>query len=153
MIGRDIFIFEKPSLFTPYYVAHEFAHRIGYGKELYAQLIAYYALTSSPEQELKQASYAEQTARQMMVLKGTKQYKPFIKSELARLRKELQKPFHDRLYPKYNIIVKVFAAIVTPIMLMQLKLTRQHLSDYGLGFTNMAYAYEQAGGVNISLKE
>ena len=69
-LGGDIALFQDTGLLEPHVIAHEFCHRVGYLKELHAQVLAYLALRTSGEPVLVQAARAERLLRHASVLVG-----------------------------------------------------------------------------------
>ncbi|MFQ5680330.1 MAG: DUF3810 family protein, partial [Gemmatimonadota bacterium] len=64
----DVALFRKLGVFEPHVLAHEFAHRKGYWKELEAQALAYLALMESEDPVLVQSARCERLYRQLWVL-------------------------------------------------------------------------------------
>jgi hypothetical protein len=68
ILSGDVAIFKDTGLFEPHVIAHEFSHRKGYWKELYAQVLAYLALATSGDPVLRQAARCERVYRSLRVL-------------------------------------------------------------------------------------
>ena len=68
VLSGDVAIFKDTGLFEPHVIAHEFAHRKGYWKELHAQVLAYMALSTCADRVLIQAARCERVYRSLRVL-------------------------------------------------------------------------------------
>lgn len=67
-LSGDVAIFRPLGVFEPHVIAHEFAHRKGYWKELEAQALAYLALVDSADPVLSTSARCELLHRQLSVL-------------------------------------------------------------------------------------
>ena len=70
MLSGDVAIFRDTGLLEAHIIAHEFSHRKGYWKELYAQVLGYLALVTSGEPVLRQSARLERLHRNLRVLAG-----------------------------------------------------------------------------------
>jgi hypothetical protein len=142
MISGDVAIFRDVGVFEPHVIAHEFAHRKGYYKELEAQALAYLALTSSGEPQLVQSALCERLHRDLRVLAGESPEAFHRRVEEAGLRSELLAQFRA-LRPITGPVARRIEATMKTLYDERMKLTGQNgISDYDLGFTNFMYSVE-----------
>ena len=143
-LSGDIAIFRDTGVFEPHVVAHEFAHRKGYWKELEAQALAYLTLSQSGHPVLEQSARCERLHRHLRVLSADDptQY-PQLVRELG-LREEIEKQFLG-LRPAPGPVAEKVEKVLKTIYEERMKLTGQNgLEDYDLGFTNFLYTFERS---------
>lgn len=144
VISGDVAIFRDTGLFEPHLIAHEFAHRKGYWKELHAQVLAFLALRTSGDPFLVQSARAERLHRQLRLLTGddTKQFGAML--EVANLRPELRAAF-DALRPVPGAYETAVGRVMKPLYDQRMKITGQNgLSDYDEGFTNFLWTFRNS---------
>ncbi|MEZ4238164.1 MAG: DUF3810 family protein [Myxococcota bacterium] len=141
VISGDVAIFKDTGIFEPHIIAHEFSHRKGYFKELYAQALSYMALRTSADPYLIQAARAERMHRQLRVL-GGESASTFEKLlEVADLRPELRQAF-VQLRPEPGMYESAVGKVMRKMYDQRMKLTGQNgLSDYDEGFTNFLWTF------------
>lgn len=139
----DVAIFRDVGVFEPHVIAHEFAHRKGYLKEVEAQIVAYLALSGSGDPILEQSAFCERLERQLWVLadRDATRYNEIL--DQTGLVPELKIGFEAR-----HPTEKTYARLVSPLMKgmydARMKLTGQNgLEDYDEGFTNFLLAIER----------
>ena len=143
-LSGDVAIFRDTGVFEPHVVAHEFAHRKGYWKELEAQALSYLALESSGDPVLEQSARCERLHRHLRVLTADDpdQFPELVKQ--TGLRAELETQFlamRQKAGPVGQRVEKVMKTIYEERM----KLTGQNgIEDYDLGFTNFLYTFERS---------
>jgi hypothetical protein len=143
-ISGDVAIFHDTGVFEPHVVAHEFAHRKGYLKELEAQALAYLSLTASGEPVLVQSALCERLHRSVRVRSGDdeQRFDEIVKG--LGLREELQTQFM-RLRPTLGAMGRTVSDAMRTLYDARMRLTGQNgLSDYDLGFTNFLYSFERS---------
>lgn len=145
----DVALFRRLGPFEPHVLAHEFAHRKGYWKELEAQVLAYLALERSGEPALVQAARCERLYRQLWVLGGQgaeasdgaprrRRYLELVES--AGLRPELAAAFRARGAAP-SLYGRSVGRAARDLYGLRMRLTGQTgLSDYDQGFTDFLYA-------------
>lgn len=139
-IGGDVAIFKDAGVLEPHVIAHELAHRMGYLKELHAQVLAYLALRTSEVPWMVQAARAERLHRHVASLSGPdpKKYREIL--EGLPLREELAAAFRA-LRPEPGGYEKAVGKAVRPFYNQRMKWTGQNgLSDYDAGFTALISA-------------
>jgi hypothetical protein len=145
LLSGDVAIFRDTGVFEPHVIAHEFAHRKGYWKELEAQALAYLALASSGDPVLVQSSRCERLHRHLRALAGDdpEAFAPLVAE--AGLRHELEFDFlRMRPAPSGPVARKVEIAMKT-LYEERMKLTGQNgIHDYDVGFTNFLYTFERS---------
>lgn len=139
----DVAIFRSVGVFEPHVIAHEFAHRKGYLKEVEAQIIAYLALAGSGDPILEQSAFCERLERQLWVLadRDANRYNEL----LARtgLLPELRVGFEAR-HPTEQSYARLVSPLMKGVYDARMKLTGQNgLEDYDEGFTNFLLAIER----------
>ncbi len=144
VLSGDVAILKDTGPFEPHVVAHEFAHRKGYLKELHAQALAYFALAGSGVPELEQAARCERLLRQLSTLAD---HDPAALRERVRqagLRPELERWFLA-LRPPAGALEKRVMEAMKAIYEARMRVTGQNgLSDYDEGFTALVWATESA---------
>jgi hypothetical protein len=142
ILSGDIAIFHDTGLFQPHVLAHEFAHRKGYWKELDAQALAYLSLVASGEEALVQAALCERLNRNVRVLAGDDEaaYDELVKK--LQLRTELEDAFL-RLRPETGQLGRTVSDAMRNLYDLRMRATGQNgISDYDVGFTNFLYSFE-----------
>ncbi len=142
MLSGDVAIFKDTGLLEPHIIAHEFSHRKGYWKELYAQVLAYLSLVSSGEPVLRQSALFERLHRNLRVLSGNDR-EAFDRLVMrADLRPELRQPLVV-LRPPLNGMARQLEGGMRQVYDLRMRMTGQTgVSDYDLGFTNFLYTFE-----------
>lgn len=138
-IGGDIAIFQPMGVFEPHVIAHEMCHRIGYLKELHAQVLAYLSNRTSGDPVLVQSARAERLHRQLSVLSrrdgepDPERYRALL-DELP-LRRELREAF-DQLRPAGadGVVGRTMRAVYDKRMQI---MGQNGVTDYDEGFTNL----------------
>lgn len=144
-LSGDIAIFRHTGVFEPHVIAHEFAHRKGYFKELEAQALSYLALTASGEPVLVQAALCERLHRDLRVLAPRRRGGFRRQVRGAGLRRELESAFLT-LAPEPDPLTRRIDAAIRAAYDARMRLTGQNgISDYDLGFTNFLYTVETGG--------
>lgn len=148
----DVALFRPLGPFEPHVLAHEFAHRKGYWKELEAQVLAYLALERSGEPALVQSARCERLYRQLWLLSGEGDEAADVRSrrrryidlvESAGLRPELVAAFRARS-PTPSLYDRSVGRAARELYDLRMRLTGQTgLSDYDQGFTDFLYAAGQ----------
>lgn len=148
-VSGDVAIFKDTGLLEPHVIAHEFCHRIGYLKELHAQVLAYLALRTSDDPLLVQSARAERLHRQLAVLSRSDDPRRsralFLELvDGAGLRDELAAAFRALRPPPGR-----YEAAVSRVMRVaydqRMRLTGQNgLSDYDEGFTNLLWTFARS---------
>jgi len=145
LLSGDVAIFRETGVFEPHVIAHEFAHRKGYWKELEAQALAYLALASSGDPVLVQSSRCERLHRHLRALAGDdpEAFAPLVTE--AGLRPELEFDFlRMRPTPSGPVARKVEIAMKT-LYEERMRLTGQNgIHDYDVGFTNFLYTFQRS---------
>jgi hypothetical protein len=144
-LSGDVAIFRDTGVFEPHVIAHEFAHRKGYWKELEAQAIAYLVLASSGNPILTQSARCERLHRHLRVLSAEEPEEfPALVAE-AGLRPELEANFLAMRQVPGPVAEKI-EAILKALYDERMRLTGQNgIEDYDLGFTNFLYTFERNG--------
>lgn len=140
-IGGDVYVYKSTGIFEPHLIAHEFAHRKGYFKELEAQVLAYLALRVSNEPVLRQAAACERLSRDIVVLSDGRKNREKITEtfQSCGLREEVRKDF-IKGKKGLGIYGKAVSAVMMPLYKLRMKLTGQRgLEDYDQGFTDFLY--------------
>lgn len=144
-LSGDIAIFKDTGVFEPHVVAHEFAHRKGYWKELEAQALSYFALSGSGDPVLAQSARCERLHRNLRVLAGDdpERYPELVKH--AGLRPELEKHFLAMRQQPSGPVAQKVEKVMKMLYEERMRLTGQNgIEDYDRGFTNFLYTYEGA---------
>lgn len=142
ILTGDVAIFRDTGVFEPHVIAHEFAHRKGYWKELDAQVLAYLALADSGDPLLVQAALFERLYRNLRVLSGGDEDAFDRLVARAGLRAELREPL-ERLRRPSGAIGRRLDAGMRRIYEARMRVSGQNgLSDYDAGFTNFLYTFE-----------
>lgn len=144
VLSGDVALFRDTGIFEPHVIAHEFAHRKGYWKELHAQVLAYLALVHSGDPWLVQAARAERLHRQLKVLADhdADAYEALV--EDLPFRAELKKDFHA-LKPDRPAFESTLSDVMRELYDQRLKLTGQNgISDYDEGFTNFLWTWSRS---------
>jgi hypothetical protein len=136
IIDRDITLFKVNKHFSPFVSAHEFCHRIGYFRELDANVIAYQALIESGNPVLRQSARLMRLDYTLdLLMKDSED----TKSDIARkygLREEFYQDlefYDDNRTGLAKIGYKTFISAYGLMM----KLTNQNgIAGYSLGFIN-----------------
>lgn len=142
MLSGDVAIFKDTGLLEPHIIAHEFSHRKGYWKELYAQVLGYLSLVSSGEPVLRQSALFERLHRNLRVLSGNDR-EAFDRLVMrAGLRPELRQSL-VALRPPLNGVARRVESGMRQAYDLRMRMTGQTgVSDYDLGFTNFLYTFE-----------
>lgn len=156
-VSGDVALFQRLGIFEPHVLAHEFAHRKGYWKELEAQALAYLALAASGDPLLIQSARAERLYRQLRVLARDEAaddagdpMAPGLADRYAErvravgLRAELEAAFLART-PATSAYDRAVGRTLREVYDLRMRLTGQNgLSDYDEGFTDFLYTMESA---------
>ncbi len=143
IFSGDVSILRDAGVFEPHIIAHEFAHRKGYFKELHAQVLGYLAMAGSGEAVLAQSARCERLHRNLWVLadRDPGRYRTLI--EERALRGALRTDFLA-LHPEDGRAEGVLANLLRRLYDERMRLTGQNgLSDYDEGFTNFLHASER----------
>jgi hypothetical protein len=142
ILSGDVAIFRDTVFLEPHVIAHEFAHRKGYWKELHAQVLAYLALASAEEPLLHQAALLERLHRNLRVLAG-EDVGAFDRLVTAvSLRPELRATLLG-LHPPLPRVQRRVEGGLRQLYDLRMRATGQNgLSDYDLGFTDFLYTFE-----------
>jgi len=141
MLSGDVAIFRDTGLLEPHIIAHEFSHRKGYWKELYAQALGYLALASSGEPVLRQAALLERLYRNLRVLSGDDSDAFDRLVTRAALHPELR-TLLVKLRPPLTGVERQVDAGMRRLYHLRMRATGQTgISDYDLGFTNFLYTF------------
>ena len=142
ILSGDVAIFRDTVFLEPHVIAHEFAHRKGYWKELHAQVLAYLALASAEEPLLHQAALLERLHRNLRVLAG-EDVGAFDRLVTAvPLRPELRATLLG-LHPPLPRVQRRVEGGLRQLYDLRMRATGQNgLSDYDLGFTDFLYTFE-----------
>jgi len=142
IVSGDVSIFQDTGPFQPHIVAHEFAHRKGYWRELDAQALAYLSLSASGEPDLLQAALCERLHRSLQVLTRETGDPWDVAVRRLALRQELQPDFLGLHAPADGPMHEINEVLRT-LYDTRMKLTGQNgLTDYDLGFTNFLFSFE-----------
>jgi len=142
VLSGDVAIFRDTGLLEAHIIAHEFSHRKGYWKELYAQVLGYLALVTSGEPALRQSARLERLHRDLRVLAGDD---PGAFDRLvtrAPLRPELRALLMKLRAPLIGVERRVENAMRRLYHLRMRATGQTGISDYDLGFTNFLYTFE-----------
>ena len=142
ILSGDVAIFKDAGPFAPHIIAHEFAHRKGYWKELHAQALAYFALAASGDPVLRQSARLERVYRGLRVLSAIepKEFTELV--TLAGFREELRQPLLWARRPPGGV-GRWLDSAMRNVYDARMRLTGQNgISDYELGFTNFLYSFE-----------
>ncbi|MEX0912244.1 MAG: DUF3810 family protein [Gemmatimonadota bacterium] len=141
-LSGDVAIFRDTGVFEPHVIAHEFAHRKGYWKELEAQALAYLANASSGNLLLEQSARCERLHRHLRVLAGDDPEAYAASVAQAGLRPELGASF-SAVRPAPGPLAERVEAVMKRLYDERMRLTGQNgIRDYDLGFTNFLYTVE-----------
>lgn len=147
-ISGDVAIYHDLGLLEPHVIAHEFAHRKGYLKELHAQVLSYAALRSSGDPELVQAARLERLSRQIRILQRLEE--PMDVAELLH-----QYIPNDTLREQVLTLIPSAEEAKSHGLLRSLydkrmRLTGQNgLSDYDEGFTNVLWTFGRSESATV----
>jgi len=144
ILSGDVAIFKDTGLFEPHVIAHEFSHRKGYWKELYAQVLAYLALSTSGDPVLRQAARCERVYRSLRVLadQDVSAFRGLV--EGSGLRSELRRAMLE------HRVAGGTGTSAIEIAMRRLYDKRMHLtgqngiSDYDVGFTSFLHTFERS---------
>lgn len=144
ILSGDVALYRDTGFFEPHLIAHEFCHRKGYWKEMYAQVLAYLALARSADPLLVQSARLELLHRNMKVLANEDRNQYMERLDGLGLREELGETLRT-LWPEVTGVSKKFADMMKTVYDQRMKLTGQNgVSDYDEGFTNFLYTFRQA---------
>ena len=142
ILTGDVAIFRDTGIFEPHVIAHEFAHRKGYWKELDAQVLAYLALVGSGEPALVQSALFERLYRNLRVLAEGDEAAFDRLVARADLRPELRAPIETLRRPT-GLVARGLDAGMRRLYEARMRVTGQNgLSDYDRGFTDFLYTFE-----------
>jgi hypothetical protein len=142
ILSGDVAIFKDTGPFEPHIIAHEFAHRKGYWKELHAQALGYLALTASGEPALRQAALLERLYRNLRVLAGSDRAAFDRLVTGTGVRAEIRAALLEQGPPAHPVARRVDAGM-RRVYDARMRVTGQRgISDYDLGFTNFLYTFE-----------
>ena len=144
VISGDVAIFQDMGPMEPHVIAHEFAHRKGYLKELHAQVLAFLALRNSANPEFVQSARIERLQRHLAVLAGEDPVAFHAEIDKLPLRAALARWFHG-LRPREAQRVGPVAKAMRSMYDQRMKLTGQNgLSDYDRGFTDFLWTFRNS---------
>jgi hypothetical protein len=144
VISGDVAIFRHSGVLHPHILCHEFVHRVGYWKELHAQVISYFALVTSGEPIMVQSALAERLHRQLKVLAPSDHESYYALVDGIGLRDELAKEMRA-LKPEVGAYEGAVGGVMKRIYEERLKLTGQNgISDYDEGFTNLLWTFSRS---------
>lgn len=144
ILSGDVALYRDTGFFEPHLIAHEFCHRKGYWKEMYAQVLAYLALARSTDPLLVQSARLELLHRNLKVLANEDRNRYMERLDALGLRDELAETLRT-LWPEVTGVSKKFADVMKTVYDQRMKLTGQNgVSDYDEGFTNFLYTFRQA---------
>jgi hypothetical protein len=144
IVSGDVAIFRHSGILHPHILCHEFVHRVGYWKELHAQVLSYFALVTSGEPIMVQAALAERLHRQLKVLApdDAESYHGLVDG--IGLRQELAEEIHA-LKPEVGAYEGAVGGVMKRLYEERLKLTGQNgISDYDEGFTNLLWTFSRS---------
>jgi hypothetical protein len=142
ILSGDVAVFGDVGFFAPHIVAHEFAHRKGYWKELHAQALAYLALAASTDPVLRQSARIERAYRGLRVLSANVMEDFTALVRRARFRREFWPTLLRARRPSGRVARRLDTAM-RHVYDARMRLTGQNgISDYDLGFTNFLYTFE-----------
>jgi hypothetical protein len=144
IVSGDVAIFRQSGVLHPHILCHEFVHRVGYWKELHAQVLSYFALVTSGEPVMVQSALAERLHRQLKVLapNGREAYHELVDG--LGLREELAREMRA-LKPEVGAYEGTVGAVMKRVYEERLKLTGQNgISDYDEGFTNFLWTFSHS---------
>lgn len=145
-ISGDVAILRDTGPFEPHVLAHEFAHRKGYLKELHAQLLAYLANTGSGDAVLVQSSLCDRLLRQLSTLAGDDPQALRRHMQDVGLRPELLEWFL-KLRPEPGAVEATAGKALRAFYDLRMKLTGQNgIQDYDENFTAALWAMEHGAG-------
>jgi hypothetical protein len=141
MLTGDVAVFKDLGMFEAHVIAHEFTHRRGYWKELHAQVIAYLALITSDDPELRQSALGERLHRQMQTLAEDDNERYHAILDDVPVRSEVKDAL-EKLRPKRSAVQSVAGDFMKSLYDERMRLTGQNgLSDYYQGFTDFLHTY------------
>ncbi|MCI0432981.1 MAG: DUF3810 family protein [Gemmatimonadetes bacterium] len=142
IFSGDIAIFHDTGVFAPHIVAHEFAHRKGYYRELDAQALAYLALCASGEPMMVQSALCERLHRNVRVVAGDDEAAFDRIVQDLDLREELEAQFMH-LRPSLGPLGRPIADAMRTLYDLRMRATGQNgIADYDEGFTRFLHAFE-----------
>ena len=142
ILSGDVAIFRDTAFLEPHIIAHEFAHRKGYWKELHAQVLAYLALASAEQPLFRQAARLERLHRNLRVLAGDDAGAFDGLVAAVPLRPELRATLLG-LHPPLPRVQKRVEGGLRQVYDLRMRATGQNgLTDYDLGFTDFLYTFE-----------
>ncbi len=140
-ISGEVAIYHDLGILEPHVIAHEFAHRKGYLKELHAQVLAYCALRGSGHPVFVQAARAERLHRNLQVLAGDDPRLFELELAALPLRPELREWFSGLGPRPLTRAGRLLRAAYD----RRMRLTGQNgLSDYSEGFTNFLHTFRNS---------
>ncbi|MCB9674569.1 MAG: DUF3810 family protein [Alphaproteobacteria bacterium] len=143
-ISGDVAIFQDMDVLEPHVIAHEFAHRKGYLKELHAQVLAFFALRTSGDPELVQSARVERLQRNLAVLADSDAAAFHREVDALPLRPALARWFHG-LRPMEAADPGPVATAMRKLYDQRMKLTGQNgISDYDRGFTDFLWTFRNS---------
>ena len=144
ILSGDVAIFRDTGFFEPHVIAHEFAHRKGYWKELHAQALAYLCLAGSEDPALRQAARLERIYRQLRSIAGDDTGAFNRLAGRWRFRAEVQAALVEPRRPEGPVASRVDWAMRS-LYDKRMRLTGQNgISDYDRGFTSFLYTFENS---------
>lgn len=144
IVSGDVGLYRKMGHLEAHLIAHEFAHRKGYFKELHAQALAYLALVRSGDPLLVQSALMERTHRQLKVLAADDRQRFIDLLDDLDLPEELDKDIRV-LWPERGRAEGLVTKTMKTVYEERMKLTGQNgLSDYDEGFTNFLYTFARS---------
>lgn len=143
ILSGDVALYRDTGFLEPHLIAHEFAHRKGYWKELHAQVLAYLALSRSRDPLLVQSARLERLHRNLKVLAEEERPRYLALVASLALPAELESTLRA-LWPETAGVARAFADAVKELYDQRMRLTGQNgLSDYDEGFTSFLHTVER----------
>lgn len=142
VFSGDVAIYRDTGFFEPHLIAHEFAHRKGYWKELHAQVLAYLALSRSGDPLLVQSARLERLHRNLKVLAEGDRHRYLALVDFLDLPPDLGACLRA-LWPEMDPVSESFARAMKELYDQRMRMTGQNgLSDYDEGFTSFLHTWE-----------
>lgn len=136
LLSGDVGIFRRVGAFEPHVLAHEFAHRKGYLRELEAQALAYLSNARSQDPVLVQAARCERLFCHLWVLSDRRGAAYRERLDESGLRPELRADFRRRR-PEPGAYERAVGGVMRRVYEAIMRLTGQNgLSDYDENFTS-----------------
>ncbi len=140
-LGGEVYYLKKhKGLLTPGILAHEFFHKLGYLKELDAQVHMYRALKHFGDDELQQSAHCHRLIGHLVEIKQRKEPWRNVFQQFS-LRKEIRADFEEEA--KKSRYERIVAPIATPLVKLGMLLRGSSVDDYHRTWTNYLYATKE----------